>query len=165
MAEIVRSAKELSRRMAKAKKEGKKIVFANGVFDILHVGHIRYLRGAKALGDILVVAVNSDKSVKKLKNPHLPVTPQNERLEILSCLEFIDYLIPFEDQTVDRILRVIKPDIHAKGSDYTKKTVPERETVLSYGGRVAITGDRKSHSTTALIKRIAKLARKTYKTR
>lgn len=163
MAEIVRSVKELSRRLAKAKREGKKIVFANGVFDILHVGHIRYLRGAKALGDILIVAVNSDKSVKRLKSPHLPITPQNERLEILSCLDCVDYLILFEDETVDRILRVLKPDIHAKGTDYTKKTVPERETVLSYGGRVAITGDRKNHSTTNLIKRIAKIAHKAYR--
>jgi rfaE bifunctional protein nucleotidyltransferase chain/domain len=161
MAEIVRSVKELSRRLAKARREGKKIVFANGVFDILHVGHIRYLRGAKALGDILVVGVNSDRSVKKLKSPHLPITPQKERLEILSCLEFIDYLILFEDGTADRILAALAPDIHAKGADYTKKTVPERETVLSYGGAVAITGDRKRHSTTDLIKRIGKLARKT----
>jgi rfaE bifunctional protein nucleotidyltransferase chain/domain len=162
MAEIVRSVKELSRKLAKARKEGKKIVFANGVFDILHVGHIRYLRGAKAQGDILVVGVNSDKSVRKLKNPHLPITPQKERLEILSCLDCVDYIVLFEDRTADRILRQLKPDIHAKGTDYTKKTVPERETVASYGGKVAITGDRKKHSTTDLIKRIAKIARKTY---
>jgi len=162
MAQIIRSVKELSRRLTKAKREGKKIVFANGVFDILHVGHIRYLRGAKALGDILVVGVNSDKSVKKLKNPHLPITPQKERLEILSCLDCVDYLILFEEKTADRILSQLKPDIHAKGTDYTRKTVPERETVSSYGGSVAITGDRKRHSTTDLIKRIAGIARKVY---
>jgi rfaE bifunctional protein nucleotidyltransferase chain/domain len=163
MAKIVKSIKELSRRLATAKRKGKKIVFANGVFDILHVGHIRYLRGAKALGDILVVGVNSDKSVKKLKNPHLPITPQKERLEILSYINFIDYIILFEDETADRILAHLQPDIHAKGTDYTKETVPELETVLSYGGRVAISGDRKKHSTTALIKRIARIARKTYR--
>ncbi|MFH1421838.1 MAG: adenylyltransferase/cytidyltransferase family protein [Planctomycetota bacterium] len=160
MGKIVRSINTLSSILTKLKKKGNKIVFANGCFDILHVGHIRYLRGAKALGDVLVVAVNTDKSVRMLKNPHLPVTPEKERLEILSNIECIDYIIPFGEKTADRILSILKPDIQAKGTDYTTKTVPERNTVLSYGGKIRIAGDRKNHSTTDMISKIAEVAQK-----
>jgi rfaE bifunctional protein nucleotidyltransferase chain/domain len=133
---------------------GKKIVFANGAFDILHVGHVRYLIGAKSLGDLLVVAVNSDASVRSYKGEDRPHTPEGERIEILSSLEMIDYLILFSDPDVKKLLLALKPDIHAKGTDYTEATVPEKDVVASYGGTVAIVGDPKDHSSTEAIKKI-----------
>ncbi len=139
------------------KSEGKRIVLTNGGFDLLHVGHIRCLRGAKALGDVLIVAVNDDESMKKLKRAGRPIMPEKERIEILEAMECIDYITLFPENRVDRLLLLLKPDIHAKGTDYTEETVPERETVLSYGGRIAIVGDAKVHSTTALIRSIARV--------
>jgi rfaE bifunctional protein nucleotidyltransferase chain/domain len=129
-------------------------VMTNGCFDLLHVGHTRYLQGAKALADILLVAVNSDASVRSYKGPSLPINPENERLEVLASLECVDYVFLFSEPTVDDVLLRLKPHYHAKGSDYTEETVPERDTVLSYGGRIAITGDPKGHATRDIIARI-----------
>ena len=147
---------ELKAQIEKEKGLGRKVIFANGVFDLLHVGHIRYLKGAKALGDILVVAVNSDSSVKSYKGEDRPHTPEVERLEILSALDMIDYIILFSEPNVERLLLKLKPDVQAKGTDYTEDTVPERAVVASYGGRVAIVGDPKDHSSTELIAKVRK---------
>jgi rfaE bifunctional protein nucleotidyltransferase chain/domain len=136
------------------RQAGQTSVFANGCFDLLHVGHIRYLQGARALGDYLVVGLNSDDSVRRLKGPGRPLMPESERAEILAALSCVDYLVVFNEPTVERLLRALRPDIHCKGSDYTEDSVPEREVVLSYGGRVAIVGDPKDHSTRDLIKEI-----------
>lgn len=138
-------------RVAIERNKGKKIVLANGCFDLFHVGHIRYLAGAKALGDILIVGINSDDQVKKLKGENRPYIPENERAEIVSALKFVDYVTIFPEPTVTELIRAIKPDFHAKGTDYTTETVPEREIVKEYGGRVAIVGDPKDHSSTELI--------------
>ena len=135
--------------------EGKRIVLANGGFDLFHVGHIRYLKAAKKEGDILLVALNSDASVRKLKGPGRPILAEEERLEIISSFYFVDYVIVFNEDTVNNILRTLKPDVHAKGSDYTKETVPERSTVLEYGGEIAITGGPKVRSTSDFFRLIA----------
>ena len=140
--------------VASLKASGKTVVFANGCFDLLHVGHIRYLQGARQLGDALVVGLNSDESVRQLKGPLRPLMPEGERAEILSALECVDYVVIFQETTVAMLLRVLKPDIQCKGTDYTEDTVPEREVVRSYGGRVAIAGDPKDHSTRDLIQEI-----------
>lgn len=142
------------------KLQGQRIVLTNGCFDLLHVGHIRCLRGAKAQGDVLVVAVNSDASMKKLKRTGQPIMSEQERIEILEALECVDYIVLFSEATVDRLLLMLRPHVHAKGTDYTEETVPERETVLSYGGEIAIVGDAKSHSTTDLIHAIARIGKK-----
>ena len=134
--------------------KGKKIVFANGCFDILHVGHIRYLKEAKELGDLLIVAINSDSSAKRLKGDGRPVTPENERAEIVAAIEYVDYVIVFNEPNVSNLLLTLKPDIHAKGTDYTENSVPEVDTVRAYGGSVAITGDKKERSSTNLISNI-----------
>lgn len=130
----------------------KSVALANGVFDLLHVGHLRYLQGARALADVLVVAVNSDESTRAYKGPGRPVIPANERVELLCGLSCTDYVVVFDGADVRPILRALKPDIHVKGTDYTPETIPERDEVLAYGGRVAIAGDPKDHSTTALLK-------------
>jgi rfaE bifunctional protein nucleotidyltransferase chain/domain len=142
---------ELARAVAALKAEGKSVVFTNGCFDLLHVGHIRYLRGAKAEADVLLLALNSDASVRGNKGEGRPVQPEMERVEIVSALEMVDLVTIFSDPTVDALLTLLEPDVHAKGTDYTEETVPERETVLAYGGRIAIVGDPKDHSSTALI--------------
>lgn len=151
----VKSLEELKSIITELHGAGATVVFANGCFDLLHVGHIRYLEAARALGDCLILGLNSDYSVRQLKGPDRPLMPEGERAEILSALSCVDYLLLFDDQTVDRILIDLKPDIHAKGTDYSEETVPERATVLSYGGRVAIVGDPKEHSTRDYLKRIA----------
>ncbi len=133
---------------------GKKIVLANGCFDILHVGHVRYLEGARRLGDALVVAVNSDRSVRSLKGPGRPILNEKERAALVSALRCVDYVVVFDEPDVTRVLDAIRPAIHAKGTDYTEATVPEREKVLAYGGQVRITGDAKDHSTKDVIRRI-----------
>ncbi len=135
------------------------VVLSNGAFDLLHVGHIRCLKAAKDLGDVLVIALNSDRSIREYKGSNLPVNPQNERIEIVSALEMVDYVTIFDEPSADKLLLALRPDIHAKGTDYTEETLPERDTVLSYGGRVAIVGDPKDHSTTDLIQRVARIAR------
>ena len=146
------SLDQLSDIIKSLKRAGKTIVFANGCFDLIHVGHIRYLKEAKELGDILVVALNSDSSVHRLKGKGRPYINENERAVILSAFSFVDYLTIFAEDNVEKVLLSLKPDIHAKGSDYTVETVPERETVLSYGGKIAITGGAKVRSTSEIMK-------------
>ena len=133
------------------KQQGRKVVLANGCFDWLHVGHVRYLREARQLGDCLVVAVNADASVRALKGPPRPLMPEQERAEILAALACVDYVLVFEELNVERVLRSLQPHVHCKGTDYSDQTVPEREVVLSYGGRIAIAGDPKDHSTRSLL--------------
>ncbi len=145
---------QLQKIVGSERNKGKTIVLANGCFDLIHAGHIRYLREAKKLGDILVVALNSDASVRKLKGRGRPILQERERAEILATFSDVDYLIIFDEPNVEKILLALKPDVHAKGSDYTKKTVPERETVLGYGGKIAIAGGPKIRSTSEVIPRI-----------
>lgn len=152
--EKLKSIDEINKIVENLKKHGKKIVLANGCFDILHVGHIRYLREAKKLGDCLIVGVNSDESVKNIKDTNRPIISLEERIKILNEIEYIDYLIVISEDTADEIIRIIKPDIHAKGTDYTLNNVPEKDVVASYGGKVAIVGDPKSHSTKSIIEKI-----------
>jgi D-glycero-beta-D-manno-heptose 1-phosphate adenylyltransferase len=145
---------ELVKRVAAARVAGARIVLANGCFDVLHLGHVRYLAGAKALGDVLVVGVNSDEQVAIQKGNGRPVLPANERAEIVAALESVNYVTIFEEPTVQELLLALKPDVHAKGTDYTAETVPERDVVRSYGGEVAIVGDPKDHSTSEIIARL-----------
>ncbi len=157
---IVRDLDELKGIIEKEKKAGKKVVFGNGCFDIVHVGHVRYLKGAKELGDILIVAVNDDSSVTGLGKRKEVVTPAAERAEIISAIDCVDYVILFGESTVENLLSTLKPHIHAKGTDYTEGSVPERDIVLSYGGKVAIVGDPKDHSTRDIIRTIKNLKEK-----
>lgn len=136
---------------------GKKVVLANGAFDLLHVGHLRYLRGAKSLGDVLLVAVNSDASVRKAKGDGRPVIPESERVELLCALECVDYVTLFDEPDVRHLIAAVQPQVHAKGTDYTSQSVPERAEVEKYGGRVEITGDPKDHSTTETMARLKTL--------
>lgn len=141
------------RRVAAEKAEGRTVVLTNGCFDVLHAGHIRYLESARALGDVLVVAINSDRQVAALKGPGRPVLPEADRAELIAALESVDLVTVFDEPTVTELLLSLKPDVHAKGTDYTEETVPERDVVRSFGGRVAIVGDPKDHSTSDLIRR------------
>ena len=141
--------------VARTRAAGSTVVLANGCFDLFHVGHVRYLAGAKAIGDILVVGVNSDLQTRILKGDGRPYTPENERAELVSALRFVDFVTIFDEPTVTELLRALKPDFHAKGTDYTADTVPERDIVREYGGKVAIVGDPKNHSTTEMIKLMA----------
>ena len=134
--------------------QGVTIAFANGCFDLLHVGHVRYLQAAAREAGRLVVAINDDQSVRNLKGPGRPVLPAADRAELVAALRGVDYVVIFSDPTVERLLSTMKPDVHCKGTDYTAETVPERDTVLAYGGRVAIVGDPKDHSTRDLLARI-----------
>ena len=133
---------------------GRKVVLANGCFDILHVGHVRYLEGARQLGDTLVVAINSDRSVRALKGEGHPILSEQERVALVSALRCVDHVVVFDEPDVTRVLDILRPSIHAKGTDYTEATVPERQHVLSYGGQVRITGDPKDHSTKDVIRKI-----------
>lgn len=150
----VLSREELIKRVEGARNAGARIVFANGCFDVLHVGHVRYLAGAGELGDILIVGVNSDAQVAIQKGAGRPVLTATERAEILDALEPVTYVTIFDEPTVEQLLLALKPDVHAKGTDYTTETVPERDVVRSYGGQVAIVGDPKDHSTSAIIARL-----------
>lgn len=141
-------------RVADWRAHGESVVLANGAFDLLHVGHVRYLEAAKALGDRLVVAVNSDASTRAAKGPGRPVVPESERAELLEALACTDLVLVFDDATVVGVIRALRPDVHAKGTDYTVDSVPERAEVEACGGRVAIVGDPKAHSTTALVARL-----------
>jgi D-glycero-beta-D-manno-heptose 1-phosphate adenylyltransferase len=140
--------------LAADRAAGRTIAFANGVFDLLHVGHVRYLQGAAAEGDRLIVAVNSDVSVKRLKGDGRPILDERSRAEMVAALRGIDYVIIFDADTVGDLLLRLKPDVHCKGTDYTVDSVPERAIVLAYGGRTAIVGDPKDHSTRDLLARL-----------
>ncbi len=157
MGEYIRDHLELKRIIDGERSKGRKVVFGNGCFDLLHVGHIRYLAGAKSLGDVLVVALNDDASVVGLGKRKVVVTPLDERVEIISAVRFVDYVTTFSEPTVENLLRLLKPDFHAKGTDYTPDTVPERDVVKGYGGQVAIVGDPKDHSTRDILARLAGL--------
>ena len=139
-------------RVAIARKHGARIVLANGCFDILHVGHIRYLEGAKALGDVLVVGINADEQVRAQKGEGRPLVPERERAEIIAAVRAVDFVTIFTEPTVEQLLLALRPDVHAKGTDYTEDSVPERDVVRSFGGRVAIVGDPKDHSSTEMIR-------------
>lgn len=156
MGEVIRDHEKLASILDGLRARGKKVVFCNGCFDVLHVGHIRYLRGARALGDVLVVGINSDSSVRELKGPAYPLMPEEERMEIVAALGDVDYVTYFAENSADRLLLKLRPHIHAKGTDYTPESVPERETVLSYGGKIAIVGDSKGHSSTHLKRGVLK---------
>jgi rfaE bifunctional protein nucleotidyltransferase chain/domain len=136
------------------KSQGQRLVLANGCFDLVHVGHVRYLQSARKLGDVLMVAVNSDASVRRIKGPGRPLLPLVERLEILAALGCVDYVLPFEEDTVEGVVRRLRPHVHAKGTDYSEASVPERDAVRAVGGQVAIVGDPKAHSTRDLISTI-----------
>ena len=146
----------LAAKVVDLREHGAKIVLANGCFDLFHVGHLRYLLGAADLADVLVVAVNSDIQARKLKGEGRPHTSQDERAEIVAGLRCVDIVTIFDEPTVEEILLALKPDFHAKGTDYTTETVPEREIVRAYGGTVAIVGDPKDHSSTEIIERLGK---------
>lgn len=146
------SREELSRRVREWRSEGKRIVLANGCFDVLHVGHTRYLSAAKNLGDKLIVALNGDASVRQLKGEGRPAVPENERAELLAALEAVDAVVIFPELDVRAVIREIRPDVQAKGTDYTAESVPERAEVEAYGGRVAIVGDPKEHSATEFLR-------------
>jgi rfaE bifunctional protein nucleotidyltransferase chain/domain len=149
----------LRERVAEWRHSGQPIVLANGCFDLLHVGHIRYLRGAKALGGKLVVAMNSDQSVTRLKGAGRPLMPAAERAEIVAALTDVDAVVLFDEPDVRALIREIRPDVQAKGTDYTRENVPERDEVLAYGGRIEIVGDPKDHSTTDFLARLQSWSR------
>lgn len=151
---MVVSKDRLTELIADDRALGKTIALANGCFDLLHVGHVRYLRGASLEADRLIVAVNDDRSVAALKGQGRPVQVAVERAEIVAALEMVDYVIVFSEPTVTNLLRLFQPNVHCKGTDYTIETVPERSVVLDYGGRTAIVGDSKDHSTREVISRI-----------
>jgi len=145
----------LLERVADARRAGRTIAFANGCFDLLHVGHVRYLESAAREGDILVVAINDDESVRALKGRGRPILPAHDRAELVAALRCVDYVVIFPEPTVGPLLNRLKPDVHCKGTDYTSDSVPERDIVRGYGGRIAIVGDPKDHSTRDLLARIA----------
>ena len=150
------SERELVGAVRSDRAEGKSVAFANGCFDLLHVGHVRFLQGAAAEADRLIVAVNADVSVRGLKGPNRPILAENDRAEMVAALRGVDYVILFSEPTVEKLLRLLEPDVHCKGTDYTIESVPEHGVVQAYGGRTAIVGDPKSHATRELIARIAK---------
>ena len=141
-------------RVAIARRGGGRVVFANGCFDLLHVGHVRYLEAAKGLGDLLVVGINSDEQVRRLKGEGRPFIPERERAEVIASLRAVDYVTIFHEPTVTELLLALRPDIHAKGTDYTEESVPERDVVRSFGGRVQIVGDPKDHSSTEMVRSV-----------
>ena len=151
---MIVSEQELVAAVAADRAAGRSIAFANGVFDLLHVGHVRYLQAAAREADRLVVAVNDDASVARLKGPDRPILPAAARAELVAALRGVHYVVIFGDTTVERLLRALRPDVHCKGTDYTIDTVPERAVVQEYGGRTAIVGDAKSHATRDLLKQI-----------
>jgi rfaE bifunctional protein nucleotidyltransferase chain/domain len=148
------SRDQLLEAASRQRAAGKTLVFANGAFDLLHVGHVRYLEAARREGDWLAVAVNSDRSVARAKGPERPILPEAERAEIVAALACVDAVTIFDEDTPASLIAAIRPDVHAKGTDYTAEEVPERSVVASYGGRTAIVGDSKSHATTDLVDRI-----------
>jgi D-glycero-beta-D-manno-heptose 1-phosphate adenylyltransferase len=145
---------ELVEAVQNARTGGARIVLANGCFDLLHVGHVRYIAGARALGDVLVVGVNSDAEARRLKGPGRPFVPDIERAELIAALRDVDLVTIFNEPTVEQLIRAIRPDVHAKGTDYTEDSVPERAIINEVGGRVAIVGDPKDHSSTEMIEAV-----------
>jgi D-glycero-beta-D-manno-heptose 1-phosphate adenylyltransferase len=147
---------QLRTRLAEERRNGRQIVLANGCFDLLHAGHVRFLEGARREGDVLVVAINSDASERQLKGEGRPVLPAEARARLVAAIGAVDYVVIFEETSVERLLEQLRPDVHAKGTDYTVETVPERATSQRLGIRVAIVGDPKGHSSGDLIERIRK---------
>jgi D-glycero-beta-D-manno-heptose 1-phosphate adenylyltransferase len=147
--------KDLAALGERLRREGRRIAFANGCFDLLHVGHVRYLQGAREQGDVLVVGINSDRSVTALKGPGRPVLSAEARCELVAALECVDYVVVFEEPNAESVLRELRPDVHCKGTDYSEETVPEREVMKALGGVVRIVGDTKNHSTRELLARMA----------
>jgi rfaE bifunctional protein nucleotidyltransferase chain/domain len=152
----VLAREELRKTLAERKQSGKRVVFANGCFDTLHVGHVRYLEGARREGDVLVVAVNDDASVRGLKGPGRPILNEGARADLVAALRAVDYVVLFHEPNVEALLESLRPDVHAKGTDYSTDTVPERETASRLGIRVAIVGDPKNHSTRGFIETVRK---------
>ncbi len=155
---IVTDRKRLAAILARKRRAGKKIALTNGVFDLLHVGHLRSLEDAKRRADVLVVAVNSDRSTRRYKGPGRPIVPAVERMELLAALSCVDHVTVFDEPTVTRLILALKPHWHAKGTDYTPKTDPERDAMAAVGGKTLIVGDAKDHSVTDLIARVKLLA-------
>jgi rfaE bifunctional protein nucleotidyltransferase chain/domain len=154
---IVVDDRELTSLVEADRRAGRTVAFANGCFDVLHVGHVRYLEGAAREADRLIVAVNDDGSVARLKGPGRPILPAPARAELVAALRHVDYVVVFSEPTVERFLTALRPDVHCKGTDYTVDTVPEREVVRRYGGRIAIVGDPKNHATRDLLARVARV--------
>ena len=150
----IASLAEVQARMEEVRRRGRTVALANGCFDVLHVGHVRYLQGAKREADVLVVGVNGDESVRRLKGPGRPVMGEQDRALLVAALRAVDHVVVFAEDDVTRLLLALRPDVHCKGTDYTPDTVPEREVVRSYGGRTAIVGDPKDHDTRSLLRRI-----------
>jgi rfaE bifunctional protein nucleotidyltransferase chain/domain len=150
----IRRLDEMRERVALERAAGRSVALANGCFDVLHAGHVRYLEGAKREADVLVVGVNGDDAVRRLKGPGRPIVPAEDRALVVAAIRSVDHVIVFEEDDVARLLLALRPDVHCKGTDYTPETVPERDVVRSYGGRVAIVGDAKRHDTRALIEKI-----------
>lgn len=150
----IASREQIAARVRDAKARGQVVAMANGVFDLLHVGHVRYLQAARAMADLLVVAVNSDASTRAYKGPDRPMIPEAERAELVAALACVDLVLVFDEADVRPTLRALQPDVHVKGTDYTEASIPERDEVLAYGGRVAIAGDPKDHSSTETIARL-----------
>lgn len=146
--------KALQAQVARWRGEGERIILANGAFDVLHVGHVRYLQASARQADVLIVGVNADESARALKGEGRPLVPEQERAEMISAVRGVSYVTIFRDNSPARLLAILKPDVHCKGTDYTPETVPEREIVLGYGGRIAIVGDAKEHSTSSMIERM-----------
>jgi len=144
----------LAAALRAAQATGKTVALANGLFDILHVGHLRYLQGARAEADVLVVAINSDRSARRVRGPSRPINPEQERAELLAGFRCVDYVTVFDEPTVDPLLRELRPDVHCKGTDYTTETVPEAPTARELGIRIAIVGDPKTHATSSIIERL-----------
>ena len=153
---MVTTEPELIAAVARERAAGKTVAFANGCFDLLHVGHVRYLQGAAGEADRLIVAVNDDRSVAGLKGPGRPILPASDRAELVAALRGVDYVVVFGDPDVERLLLLLRPDVHCKGTDYTVESVPERAVVAGYGGRTAIVGDAKDHDTRTILARVAR---------
>jgi rfaE bifunctional protein nucleotidyltransferase chain/domain len=151
---VIVTHENLLAQAARHRAQGQTIALANGVFDLLHVGHLRYLEGAAEEADVLVVAVNDDAAVRRLKGDRRPIVGQAERAELIDALRCVDYVVVFGDLTVGPLLEALRPDVHCKGTDYTVETVPERAIVEAYGGRTAIVGDPKDHSTRDIVARM-----------
>jgi len=154
LAKVYHAPEELRERLEAHRRDGDRIVFACGCFELVHVGHVRYLYGAKEHGDVLVVAVNTDASMRRIKPDRVPVNPAPERMEILAAFDAVDYVVPLDEDTPDSLLRLFRPDVHTKGTDYALEQIPERHVVEEYGGRVELVGDPKEHSTTEMLRRV-----------